>query len=224
MTMAQKILAAHSGRERVEVGELIEVHTDMVLANDITAPIAITEFAKLGIDRVFDPARIALVPDHFAPNKDIKSAEQCKQMRAFARAYGIVNYFEVGRMGIEHALLPELGSRAPGMWWWRGFAPALTAPWRLCYWHGLYRYRRGHGHRPGGCASPRRCIVHHGALRPWVARTSSCTPSGADRRRGRPLPRHRVRRAGHRCPVDGWPLSPWPTWPSRREPRRGCST
>ncbi|MHB1293731.1 MAG: 3-isopropylmalate dehydratase large subunit [Anaerolineae bacterium] len=112
--MAQKILAAHTGAERVEVGELIDVATDMVLANDITAPIAMNEFAKLGVDRVFDPARIALVPDHFAPNKDIKSAEQCKAMREFARRYGVLNYFEVGRMGIEHALLPELGLVLPG--------------------------------------------------------------------------------------------------------------
>ena len=114
MTMAQKILAAHSGRPTVSVGELIDVQADMVLANDITAPIAIQEFARLGVDRVFDVERIALVPDHFAPNKDIKSAEQCKALREFARQYGIVNYFEVGRMGIEHALLPEQGLVLPG--------------------------------------------------------------------------------------------------------------
>ncbi len=114
MTMAQKILAAHTGREYVAVGELVDVQVDMVLANDITAPIAINEFARLGVDRVFDPERIALVPDHFAPNKDIKSAEQCKQMREFAHQYGIVHYWEVGRMGIEHALLPQEGLVLPG--------------------------------------------------------------------------------------------------------------
>ena len=114
MTMAQKILAAHTGREHLAVGELVDVNVDMVLANDITAPIAINEFARLGVDRVFDQERIALVPDHFAPNKDIKSAEQCKQMREFAHEYGIVNYFEVGRMGIEHALLPQEGLVLPG--------------------------------------------------------------------------------------------------------------
>jgi 3-isopropylmalate/(R)-2-methylmalate dehydratase large subunit len=114
MTMAQKILAAHTGRESIEVGELADVNVDMVLANDITAPIAINEFARLGVDKVFDQERIALVPDHFAPNKDIKSAEQCKQLREFARRYGIVNYFEVGHMGIEHALLPEQGMVLPG--------------------------------------------------------------------------------------------------------------
>lgn len=114
MTMAQKILAAHTGREYVAVGELVDVQVDMVLANDITAPIAINEFARLGVVRVFDPERIALVPDHFAPNKDIKSAEQCKQMREFAHQYGIVHYWEVGRMGIEHALLPQEGLVLPG--------------------------------------------------------------------------------------------------------------
>jgi len=114
MTMAQKILAAHADRPAVQVGELIDVRADMVLANDITAPLAIIEFAKLGVDLVFDQDRIALVPDHFAPNKDIKSAEQCKMMREFAKKYGIHNYFEVGRMGIEHALLPEQGLVLPG--------------------------------------------------------------------------------------------------------------
>jgi 3-isopropylmalate/(R)-2-methylmalate dehydratase large subunit len=114
MTMAQEILAAHSGRESVTEGELVDVQVDMVLANDITAPIAINEFARLGVDRVFDRERIALVPDHFAPNKDIKSAEQCKQMREFAHQYGIVHYWEVGRMGIEHALLPQEGLVLPG--------------------------------------------------------------------------------------------------------------
>ncbi len=114
MTLAQKILAAHTGRDYMAVGELVDVNVDMVLANDITAPIAINEFARLGVDRVFDQERIALVPDHFAPNKDIKSAEQCKQMREFARKYGIVHYWEVGRMGIEHALLPQEGLVLPG--------------------------------------------------------------------------------------------------------------
>jgi 3-isopropylmalate/(R)-2-methylmalate dehydratase large subunit len=114
MTMAQKILAAHAGRESVNVGELIDVPVDLVLANDITAPIAMKEFARLGVDRVFDPERIALLPDHFAPNKDIKSAEQCKAMREFARRYGITHYYEVGRVGIEHAFLPEAGLVLPG--------------------------------------------------------------------------------------------------------------
>lgn len=113
MTMAQKILAAHSDAAAPQPGDLLDVRVDMVLANDITAPIAIQEFAKLGVD-VFDAERIALVPDHFTPNKDIKSATQAKLLRDFARQHGITNYFEVGRMGIEHALLPEQGLVLPG--------------------------------------------------------------------------------------------------------------
>ncbi len=113
MTMAQKILAAHSDAAAPQPGDLLDVRVDMVLANDITAPIAIQEFAKLGVD-VFDAERIALVPDHFTPNKDIKSATQAKLLRDFAHQHGITNYFEVGRMGIEHALLPEQGLVLPG--------------------------------------------------------------------------------------------------------------
>jgi 3-isopropylmalate/(R)-2-methylmalate dehydratase large subunit len=109
MTMTQKILAAHAGLDYVEAGQLIEADLDMVLANDITGPVAIHEVAKLNKKEVFDKDKVALVPDHFAPNKDIKSAEHCKCVREYARAQGITNYFEVGQMGIEHALLPEKG-------------------------------------------------------------------------------------------------------------------
>ena len=109
MTMTQKILAAHCGKAAVSAGEFIMADLDMVLGNDITAPVAIREFKKMGADRVLDPAKIALVPDHFAPNKDIISAGQAKIMRDFARDQAIVHYFEVGEMGIEHALLPEKG-------------------------------------------------------------------------------------------------------------------
>ena len=111
--MAEKILSAHSGRV-VNAGDLVEVSVDVVLANDITAPIAIREFERIGVDRVFDQDKVVLVPDHFAPNKDIKAAEQCRQLREFARAQGVRNYFEVGRMGIEHVLLPEQGLVLPG--------------------------------------------------------------------------------------------------------------
>lgn len=107
--MTQKILAAHAGLDYVEAGQLIEADLDMVLANDITGPVAIHEVAKLNKKEVFDKDKVALVPDHFAPNKDIKSAEHCKCVREYARAQGITNYFEVGQMGIEHALLPEKG-------------------------------------------------------------------------------------------------------------------
>jgi 3-isopropylmalate/(R)-2-methylmalate dehydratase large subunit len=114
MTMSQKILAFHAGKKYVEPGELISAKLDMVLGNDITAPMAIREFARIGVDRVFDKQKIALVPDHFTPNKDIKSAEHAKILREFARKYGVVNYFEVGEMGVEHCLLPEKGLVAPG--------------------------------------------------------------------------------------------------------------
>ena len=114
MTITQKILADHAGKEVVEPGELINCRVDVVLGNDVTAPVAISEFEKLGRDKVFDQDKIVLVPDHFAPNKDIKSAEQCKLMREFARAKGIKNYFEIGQMGIEHCLLPEQGLVLPG--------------------------------------------------------------------------------------------------------------
>ncbi len=114
MTITEKILAAHAGVESVEPGQLIECDLDIVLANDITAPIAIQEFRRTGVDTVFDPEKIALVPDHYAPNKDIKSAEQAKLVREFAREQGITHYWEVGCMGVEHALLPEQGVVVPG--------------------------------------------------------------------------------------------------------------
>lgn len=114
MTITQKILAAHSGSEKVEIGELIKVKTDLVLGNDITSPVAINEFEKYGFNEVFDNEKIALVMDHFAPNKDIKAAEQCKQCRDFANKYDIKHYYDVGDMGVEHALLPEKGLIAPG--------------------------------------------------------------------------------------------------------------
>ncbi|MBP7602378.1 MAG: 3-isopropylmalate dehydratase large subunit [Spirochaetes bacterium] len=115
MTITEKILAAHAGRDTVEPGDLIEARVDLVLGNDITAPIAIKEFRELGIDRVFDSEAVALIPDHFTPNKDIKSAEQVRILREFAREYGIVHFYDVGRVGVEHALLPELGLTRPGM-------------------------------------------------------------------------------------------------------------
>ncbi len=114
MTMTQKILAAHAGLDSVEPGQLIEAKLDVVLGNDITSPVAINEFEKCGASSVFDNTRIALVMDHFTPNKDIKAAEQCQQVRSFAGKYGIKNFFDVGRMGIEHALLPEKGIVVPG--------------------------------------------------------------------------------------------------------------
>ncbi len=114
MTMTQKILAAHAGMDMVEPGQLIEASLDLVLGNDITSPVAINEFEKCGATDVFNREKIALVLDHFAPNKDIKAAQQCKQTRQFADKYDIKNFFDVGKMGIEHALLPEQGLVGPG--------------------------------------------------------------------------------------------------------------
>jgi len=114
MTMTQKILAAAAGLEKVEAGQLIEANLSLVLGNDITSPVAIKEMDKMKVEGVFDKNKIALVPDHFVPNKDIKSAEHCKCVREFARKNDITNYFEVGEMGIEHALLPEKGLTVAG--------------------------------------------------------------------------------------------------------------
>ncbi|MBC7235994.1 MAG: 3-isopropylmalate dehydratase large subunit [Chloroflexi bacterium] len=170
-TMSQKILAAHCGREQAEVGELIDVNVDMVLANDITAPLAIREFEKLGVDKVFDPQRITLVPDHFAPNKDIKSAEQCKYMREFAKAYHVANYFEVGRMGIEHALLPEQGLVLPG-------DVVVGADSHTCTYGAVGAFATGMGSTDIAVAMATGRIwmrvpetmrfVYSGELRPWV--------------------------------------------------------
>jgi len=114
MTMTQKILAAHAGLEYVEAGQLIEADLDLVLGNDITTPVAIREMAKMTTDNVFSKEKIALVMDHFTPNRDIKSAENCKCVREFAARFDIKNYFDVGNMGIEHALLPEQGLTVAG--------------------------------------------------------------------------------------------------------------
>lgn len=114
MTMTQKILAAHAGLESVVAGQLIEANLDLVLGNDITTPVAATEFNKIGKKTVFDGKKVAIVPDHFAPNKDIQAAEQCKVVREFAHSKGVENYYEIGEMGIEHVLIPEKGLVVPG--------------------------------------------------------------------------------------------------------------
>jgi 3-isopropylmalate/(R)-2-methylmalate dehydratase large subunit len=113
MTLTEKILAAHTGKAKVTPGELVNVRVDLILANDITAPISIKEFGRIGVKKVFDPGKVVMVPDHFVPNKDIASAEQSKMMREFALEQGLI-YFEVGQMGIEHVLLPEQGLVLPG--------------------------------------------------------------------------------------------------------------
>ena len=143
MTMAEKILAAHVGLEEVVPGQLIECDLDLVLSNDVTAPIAIKEFKKVGVDKVFDPTKIALVPDHYVPNKDIQSAEQAKMTREFAREQGITHFYEVGCMGVEHALLPEQGVVGAGdliigadshTLWRIGSFCYRCRFYRCCYW------------------------------------------------------------------------------------------
>ena len=114
MTMTQKILAKHAGVSAVEAGQLIEGKLDLVLGNDITTPVAITEFEKAGLTQVFDRDKIAIVLDHSTPCKDIKSAQLCAQARAFAKRFRITHFYDVGQMGVEHALLPEKGLVAPG--------------------------------------------------------------------------------------------------------------
>lgn len=148
MTMTQKILAAHAGLDKVEAGQLIEADLDLVLGNDITSPVAIHEMDKMTVDTVFDKDKVALVMDHFIPNKDIKSAEHCKCVREFACRHDITNYFDVGEMGIEHALLPEKGLTVAG-------DAIIGADSHTCTYgalgafnrSGKYRYGSGNGYR-----------------------------------------------------------------------------
>ena len=149
MTMTQKILAAHAGLDHVEAGQLIEAQLDLVLGNDITSPVAIKEMEKMKVDGVFDKDKIALVPDHFVPNKDIKSAEHCKCVREFARRNEITNYFEVGEMGIEHALLPEKGLTVAGRNRRRLPYLYLRCAWRIFHRRRQHRYGGWNGDRQG---------------------------------------------------------------------------
>lgn len=144
MTMTQKILAAHAGLETVEAGQLIEANLDLVLANDITGPVAIHEVEKLNKKTVFDKDKVCLVPDHFAPNKDIKSAEHCKCVREYAKEHDITNYFEVGQMGIEHALLPEKGLIVAG-------EVCIGADSHTCTYGALGAFSTGVGSTDMGC-------------------------------------------------------------------------
>lgn len=171
MTITEKILASHAGRDRVSTGEIIEVGVDFALANDITAPMAIRVFEELGAKDVFDPDRIALVPDHFVPNKDIPSAEQAKIMRDFARRHNITHYFELGESGIEHVILPEKGLVLPG-------DLVIGADSHTCTYGALGAFSAGMGSTDLGAimATGRTWlrvpatikIVYKGHLRPWV--------------------------------------------------------
>ncbi len=144
MTMTEKILASHAGLDKVVPGQLVRCRVDLVLANDITGPPAIVEFNKIGRP-VFDKDKIALVPDHFTPNKDIKSAEQAKSLRDFAKKHAISHYWEVGRMGIEHVLLPEEGLIAPG-------ELIIGADSHTCTYGALGAFASGVGHTDAGAA------------------------------------------------------------------------
>ena len=172
MTMTQKILAKHAGLDSVCAGQLIEANVDLTLANDITGPVAIREMEKAGFDKVFDNTKIALVMDHFAPNKDIKSAEQCYTCREFSKKHGIVNFFDVGSMGIEHALLPEKGLTAPG-------ELIIGADSHTCTYGALGAFSTGVGSTDlaAGMATGKAWFkvpsaikfVLNGKLRPWVS-------------------------------------------------------
>lgn len=145
MTIAEKILAAKAGKDTVKPGELIMAKIDIALANDVTAPLAIKAFEEVGAEDVFDKDRIALVPDHFTPNKDIKAAQQAKMVREFAHKYNITHYFEVGRVGIEHALLPEQGIVVPG-------DLVIGADSHTCTYGALGAFATGVGSTDLGCA------------------------------------------------------------------------
>jgi len=170
LTLAEKILAAHAGKEKVTPGEFINARVDLILANDITAPIAIREFRRIGVDKVFDRQKVVMVPDHFTPNKDIASAEQAKLMREFAREQGII-YFEVGEMGIEHVLLPEQGLVLPG-------DVVIGADSHTCTYGALGAFTTGMGSTDIAAAMatgdiwmkvpPTIKLVYHGNLAKWV--------------------------------------------------------
>ncbi len=170
MTLAEKILTAHTDKKKVSPGEFINVRVDLILANDITAPIAIREFQRIGIDKVLDPNKIVMVPDHFVPNKDIASAEQAKVMRDFAREQGLI-HFEVGQMGIEHVLLPEQGLVLPG-------DVVIGADSHTCTYGALGAFATGVGSTDVAAAMatgdiwmkvpPTIKLVYHGHLGKWV--------------------------------------------------------
>jgi len=170
LTLAEKILANHTDKKRVTPGEFISARVDLILANDVTAPIAIREFRRIGADKVLDPKKIVMVPDHFVPNKDIASAEQAKIMREFAREQGVI-YFEVGQMGIEHVLLPEQGLVIPG-------DVVIGADSHTCTYGALGVFATGMGSTDIASAMATGSIwmkvpstikfVYHGSLPKWV--------------------------------------------------------
>ena len=171
MTISEKILAEHAGLREVEPGQLINARVDLVLSNDITAPIAIEEMRRIGATKLFDPSKVVMIPDHFAPNKDIKSAQQCQMVREFAKEFQLPNYFEVGEMGIEHAFLPEQGLVLPG-------DLAIGADSHTTTYGALGAFATGVGSTDVAAAMitgeawfrvPETLkITYHGKRRPWV--------------------------------------------------------
>jgi 3-isopropylmalate/(R)-2-methylmalate dehydratase large subunit len=170
LTLIEKILAAHSDKKTLSPGQFINVRVDMVLSNDITAPIAIKEFRKIGVDRVFDPSKVVMVPDHFTPNKDIAAAEQAKMVREFALQQKI-NYFEIGKMGIEHVILPESGLVLPG-------DVVVGADSHTCTYGALGAFSTGMGSTDIAAAMatgdvwmkvpPTIKFIYHGKLGKWI--------------------------------------------------------
>ena len=171
MTITQKILGSHANKKEISPGELINAKVDLILANDITAPIAITEFKKIGAKNVFNREKIALVPDHFTPAKDIKASEQCRILRDFSKEYDISHYFEVGRVGIEHVLLPEAGLVVPG-------DLVIGADSHTCTYGALGAFATGVGSTDVAAAmATGECwfkvpesmkFIYHGKLNKWV--------------------------------------------------------
>jgi len=172
MTLTEKLLASHSRRKWVSPGEILKVRLDLVLANDITAPLAIQAFKEIGAKRVFHRDRVVLVPDHFAPAKDIPSAEQCKTMREFAKVQRLTHYYEIGKCGIEHVLLPEKGLVLPG-------EVVIGADSHTCTYGALGAFSTGVGSTELGAAMATGEIwlrvpetikfIYHGKLQPWVS-------------------------------------------------------
>ena len=170
MTLAEKILASRTDKKKITPGEFVNVRVDLILANDITAPLAIREFQRIGVDKVFDPQKIVMVPDHFVPNKDIASAGQVKLMREFAHEQGVI-YFEVGQMGIEHVLLPEQGLVLPG-------DVVIGADSHTCTYGALGAFATGMGSTDIAAAMatgdiwmkvpPTIKMVYHGSLGRWI--------------------------------------------------------
>ena len=170
MTLAEKILASHTDKKKITPGEFVNVRVDLILANDITAPLAIREFQRIGVDKAFDPQKIVMVPDHFVPNKDIASAGQAKLLREFAHEQGVI-YFEVGQMGIEHVLLPEQGLVLPG-------DVVIGADSHTCTYGALGAFATGMGSTDIAAAMatgdiwmkvpPTIKLVYHGSLGRWI--------------------------------------------------------